>query len=480
MLLLLPILSASLGILAFLPINLWFLGFFFLVPLFIFFLKEEKFWRLILGTFIFRFILALGTVYFTLEPLTWIHSIGIFLGLPISIFLLKRGAKRVLSIVNSQWLIVLSLPFLWTFFDHLQAQYSFLPTYIITAGNIFGSSPFLGLSAIGGLILLTFFAVLINTLIAKIILNTEKRKINFIIIAIIIIMIFGSWQISKFQLHKNSTEYNALKNSLKIASISTNEKFNQQDFKQIKSTLLKSEKVDLLIFPEDIFNETVKIGAGGSQTWFKMKNLSKKLETNLASTFDTIQDQARYNSTVLFNKKGEMSDIYHKNRLTFIGEYWPFGNWRPFYFYWIKKNNPRIQDYVVFNPQNAYSRGDKKLLTLHINSLLSYPHRPASVQFASLICLEIHYPNDLKKYKKMGAQFIINPTSNRWVGLGLNHFLHLTNNLRKIEAVWLKVPIILSGVKDYAGIIMPNGKTNLIKFENENKNYGIFIGKINF
>ena len=99
---------------------------------------------------------------------------------------------------------------------------------------------------------------------------------------------------------------------------------------------------------------------------------------------------------------------------------------------------------------------------------------------ASLICLEIHYLRDLKNYKKMGAQLFVNPTSNRWLDLGLYHFLYLTNNLRKIESVWLKTPIILSGVKDYAGIITPDGKIQSVNFENKNnaKNYEIFIGEI--
>lgn len=101
----LPVLSAILGILAFLPFNWWFFGFFFLVPLFIFFLKEERLWQLMLGSFIFRLLLGLGTVYFTLEPLTWIFSIFIFLGLPISVFIIKRGLIRFLSlsIVNGHY-----------------------------------------------------------------------------------------------------------------------------------------------------------------------------------------------------------------------------------------------------------------------------------------------------------------------------------------------------------------------------------------
>ena len=431
---LLPFLSAILGIIAFLPFNFWPFSFIFLVPLFIFFLKEENFWRLILGVFIFRFIFLLGTVYYTLEPITWTASIFIFLGLPISIHIIKKIINYFSGRAIINYLLILLLPFLWTFFDHLTARYSFLPTYIITAGNTLGSSPFLGLATIGGLILMTFFVAGINALVAFFVL---KIKI--------------------------SVNYRLLKNSLKIAVVSLNRKFASKidlfdsDIYSLKKEL-EGKKTDLIIFPEDNDSWSLPL----------TQNLSKELNTNIAATFDTFQNKKRYNSTILLNKNGEIVDIYNKNRLTFIGEYWPLGSWRPFFFDWLKRINNNLENYAVFNPENPYSRGEKKLLAL------------ANIKFSSLICLETHYPNNLKKYKKMGAEFFINPSSNRWIDLGTRHFLYLNTNLRKIFSVWVETPIVISGVEDFAGIITPEGKTNLINYENQDKNYAVFFGEIRY
>lgn len=449
MTILFPVLSAVLGILAFLPHNLWFFGFIFLVPLFIFLIKEKRFWRLVLGAFIFRFIFGLGTAYYTLEPIFWFSSIGIFLGLPVAIYLLKRALKRFSSSLISHLLSLIPLPFLWTFFDHLEARFSLLPTYIVTAGNIFGSSPFLGLSAIGGLIFLTFFASTINILITAVILDFQKSGFRKIAVIVIVIALITGWQISNHQLQKNAADYNELKNSLKIAVISTDENFNWLSFNKIKEEL-KNKKIDLVVFPEDIFNNVIN-----SEKVYQ--NLAKELDVNLTATFNIMKDNKKYNSSALFNNKGEFIDARAKNRLTFAGEYWPFGEWRPFFFDWLAKNKPEIKNYAVFDPQSQYSRGEKKLLTL----------------FASPICSEIQYQNDLKEYKKMGAKFIINPASNRWIEIGTKHFLYLNNNLRKIEAVWLKLPIISSGVKDFAGVILPDGKT-------EFADNGIFFGEIKY
>ena len=467
---LLPVLSAILGILAFLPFDFfWLLGFIFLVPLFIFFLKENRFWRLIGGSFIFRLIFASGVVYFIFEPLNWLSSILIFLGLPVFVYFVKKFLNRFNnSLILNSYFLILSLPFLWTIFDHFQARYSFMPTYLMASGNIFGSSPFLGLAGIGGLILLTFFAALINILVALIVINLkpERKPLSPKAILVVTVIITVIVQLlSYFQLQKNPVIYDNLKNSLKIAVVSTNEKFALKDLEEIKRELI-GQKIDVLIFPEDAFNDSKNLSPKIFQ------DLAKELNTDLTAAFDTIQDGKKYNSTVLFNKGGEIVDIYNKNRLTFMGEYWPFKNWTPFYLKWFIRDNPEIQNYAVFKPQSQYSRGEKKLLAIE------RANNKETILFASLICLEIHYPGDLKEYKKMGAQFIINPTSNRWIDLGTKHFLYLTNNLRQIEAVWLKIPIISSGVKESAGIIKPDGTIDLVDYEERNKNYRVFTGEI--
>ena len=315
-----PFLSAILGILAFLPLggepaepfNLWFLGFIFLVPLFIFFIKEEKLWRLVLGTFIFRITFALGITYFTLEPIFWLTSIGIFLGLPISVYFVKKFLNRFNNpLILNSYFLPLSLPFLWTFWDLTEAKFSLMPAYIATAGNIFGSSPFLGLAGVGGIAVLTFFAALINVLIVIFILINKPKNSKFYILNsfIIILLVFAGWQISKFQLQKNSLIYDNLKNSVKIASVSINENFKENDLNKIKADLI-GKKFDLVVFPEDILNHSLINDNSQSQTTAIASSFAKELKTNLAATFGTVQSSAgltkKYNSSVLFNEKGEV------------------------------------------------------------------------------------------------------------------------------------------------------------------------------
>jgi len=503
----LPIFSAILGILAFFPFNFSYIfGFVFLAPLFIFIFQEKKFWRLILGIFIFKIILSTVTLYFAFEPYGFLLSIFVFLGLAIAVFLIKRLLSRFAkpSIVNSQWSIVLLLPFLWIFFENLQAGYSFLPVYLGTVGNIFGNSPFLGLAAVAGLNTLSFFAVLINILIALAIFNFKKLsyKSNFAVIVIVIIIVAAGWQISQIKLQQNSNFYGNRPNALKVGLISNNEKFDEEflifksdiftdEEKELASLMideklnllradLRDKKLDLLILPEDMIDIEVwndadkeaqeKFGISNAGILIKAyRNLAKELNTYLVATLTTIQDNKRYNSTLLFNSEGELVDIYSKSHLTIGGEYWPFDNWRPFYYDWLKKIMPKLDtENAIFNPAYQYTPGNKKLL------------KNENLSFASLICIEVHYPYEVKAFKNLGAQFISHTSSNRWIAIGLKNYLYLTDNLRKIEAVWLRIPILINGRYEKAGIITPAGKINVIDFESPSKNYGLFTGEIKY
>jgi len=279
---LLPFLSAILGITAFLPVNFYPAGFVFLVPLFVFFTREEKFWQLIFGALIFKFVFFLGTIYFTLEPLAWGSGLLIFAGLPVLVWLIKKSIKQ-------PYAILILLPFLWTFFDILHARYFLLPTYGIAAGNALGSSPFLGLANFGGIVSLTFFAAIINILVAMIIIKFFKTK--FVPIAIIFIFILLGWQISDFELKKNLSDYNGLPNSLKLATVSVGEKFSAGQFDSLKKELAAAH-ADLVVFPEDI------IDSPAGKSFSLAQNTAKELKINLLAVFDTTRGGARYGTMV--------------------------------------------------------------------------------------------------------------------------------------------------------------------------------------
>jgi len=485
----LPIISAILGILAcFYAFNLSFLGLLFLIPLFIFYIKENKLKNLIWGTLIFRILWGAGVAFSLFDPILFTLESVVILGLPVCIYFIKKSARKSSKSCNDSKvpiILLISLPFLWTFWEYLQARFNLIPSFILTSGNILGSSNFLGLAALGGYPLLIFFCALTNILGTVLALNFKrfnpKWRLNLCVLIALITLVFSVGQVSKIQLQKNALAYQAHKNILKVVAVSNNEYFD----KKLQTNLLQNhwggidipsqiqteidrllkpleedlshKEIDLLILPEHFIDlksiENVLKIESGKELKKAYQRLAQKLKTNLAVVFANYQEGKRYNSTFLFDEN-ELKEIHNKRHLTIKGEVFPLENGRPF-----------------------YVRG-KELKILKVKD----------VPFASAICLEIYYPNDMKKVKRLGAQFISCFISNRWADarLSLKEYLFLANNSKKITAVWLKMPIVSAGRNDYAGIYLPSGETQLINLSNlinsnkNDKNYAVFFGEIKY
>lgn len=495
-------LAAGLQIFSFPPLNWYWLSFIFAVPLLVFLNKERRLIFLLAGFFVYRILAGLGIVYFVFDPLMFIASALIFIGLPLSFYFIYKINKE---------LAFISLLILWPFFDYLEAYYTALPNFVMVAGNSLGQSPFLGLASFGGLIGLTVFVIFVNLLVffgffypAKngisngIYKKFDKKRFILALIILAAVLLL-SWRTSNFFLDKNKNEYFLRQNTKKIALISDDgyldnvfKKKNFDSLNQLRRSIklvtndlfnnLKNKEFDIIVLPEamiDInFDDSVdqeafsKFGIANNGILIaEYRKLAANLDKNLIAGITSVQNNKKYNTLLFFDKNGEVVDIFNKKFLTMSGEYWPFGDWRPFYFNsglkQISKSNPQIAErygeYAVFNKNNNFSRGKTKSIKID------------DVIFAPAICLEIHYPGEIKKRVKMGSDIILNTSSNMWLYGGINHYLNLTNNLRRIESVWLKTPLMVNGRKEPPALITPEGKIIGSDFKTTDKNYNIFI-----
>lgn len=451
----LPILSALLGIVAFLPLHLYPLGFLFLIPLFIFYKKEIRLWKLIAGSVVFRLLLLLGTVYYTLEPINWSLTLLLFLGLPLSLFLIKRyiGAQYI-------WI---AIPLLWTIFDHVEAHFSLVPTYIITAGNILGTSPFVGLARPFGIVALTVLIATINMLFAAAYDKNNPLLRRNILLATGMGIIIGTLIYSQIQLsqwHNSPTKTR----HVTIASVSTDKRFDLPDAYALERDLSRTN-ADLVVLPESLIDES---NGDDPMRWYQ--GIAKTLHTPVMATTRSERDGRRFISTIVMDPNGSISGAHDKTRLSFMGEYWPFGTWRPSFVDWLSQYDRGIKSYAVFNPDLPYAAGRQNVLTITTQG--------TTIRVASLICMEIQYPYDLIAYKRAGVQLIVTPTSNRWLGIGSSQFLYMTNNLRMIESVSTGIPIVTSGINDSAGIITPDGRMRMYSADTSGERYTIAISRL--
>lgn len=461
----LAIAAALFGIVALSPSNFYFVGFVFLVPFFYFLHKEKSFWKLVLGTFVFRLFFAIGSAYYTMEPLVWTASMCIFLGLPVVIFLLKISLGKL---HNASMIYV---PLAYLVFDLLQARYSYLPTYIITAGNIFGKSPFVGLAKYGGLFSLEFFVVVVNAFLLWVMINRRTflaRKKNAVLFVLsFIVLMLGAYFLSERNLGKNLEKILSYQNELKITTVSVENNFSIETLDDVMRRLSAVES-DLIVLPEEMFTKT------GNDP-FRREEISDIIKkygfksSYVAGTFHVKADGNRYNEFLIMDNKGDIFSRYDKNRLAIMGEYWPYA-WHPS-FYDFLKNDPVMKNYAIFNKNNSYKSGDFNLLGIR--------RKNQEIKFGALICLEGHYEDMIARYGESGAKFIVNPTSNRWISLGSRQYDHLVGNLYAIESVQSGLPIVVSAINGFAGVIFPDSDLQIGTWDDK-LGYAILTARVGY
>lgn len=445
----LVLISAAIGIAALLPFNLYFLSFVFLVPFFYFLHEEHRFWKLLLGVIIFRLVFMLGTVYYTLEPLVWLSSLAIFSLLAVIVFI----SGKLLG--GYPWAKVFFIFLGYLVADMLAAKYTLLPTYIMTAGNILGSSPFVGLAKYGGLVSLEICALLVNAFLTWFFLNRgrllEIKKETSIALAGLVVFFLGAYGLSRYFLMQSSTELASKKNHLRITAVSIKNNFSQTDLQRLVADLGKIQ-TDLIVLPEELFTKPENEPFSPEEAASIMGDFNAEAGY-IIGTFHTLKQGKNYNTAILADNGGEIIDQYDKNKLTILGEYWPF-TWRPS-IYDSLKNDPTTKNYAIVDPVGAYESGRSKVMRLKLGDV--------EVTFGALICLEGHHFDMLADRLNKGAKFIVSPNSNRWIAIGSNHFDYLIGNLYNTESIQSGLPMIVSSVNGFAGVFYPDSTRQIVK-----------------
>ncbi|MBI5079671.1 apolipoprotein N-acyltransferase, partial [Candidatus Wolfebacteria bacterium] len=478
--------SAFLIIFVFPPYGFYQLSFIFLIPYFIFLFKEDNIIRLFTGSFLFKIISWLCLTYFILEPLIYLWLAMIFLILPLAVIVFKKFITR------NHLLLVIMISFGYAIVDYLAVKYSLIPAFIVYVGNSLGDSPFLGLAKYGGLLGLGFFITLINGVFAFIYLeyfNSRHRLIykdkkSVVIFFCLVFLVVSGFFVSRMTLRKAAEEYFSKQRFFNVAIISVARDFDREFYhspsvlslaqlnlaKRIMTKKfnvleehLQGKDFDIIVFPEALFDSEIYNNADAKAlTDFNISNngiliaefsnLANRLKTPVMANLITVRDEKRYNTALVFNRNGEIEGLYDKNILAFGGEYWPFGNWRPFYYNSYRSRLPK--NLPVFNQKYNYTPGSTDKIFELSNG----------ARFGVLICLESHIPDRIKSLDRAGADFFVNSSSNNWIKLGLENYLALSMNLRRIMAVSAGKPLIISGRQDYAGVILPDGTIEVVDF----------------
>ncbi len=420
----LSIVSALLLILAFPNFEFWFLAWFALVPLFFAIEREkESVVKSFLVGWLFGLVFFFGTCWWlTFAPITyagipWLLTyffmfcaasvVGIFPAIFSALFsiLLKRFGSYA----------ILSAPFLWTFTEFLRIWLTGNNWNAIGYSQAFNYL-LLGFGSFGGVLLVSFILVAINSCYGVLFIIRTKNSSWFAIVLLLIIPLVAIFQNSPAPIQKKEEDIKA-----RIIAVQPNvpmngltlEKYQQllERHVQLAENALKQrttgkEQQTTIIFPESpmIF----QYGRDEDLQKFLRDFAVRNNASVLFNSAELTAEKRFLNSAVMIDEKGEKTAQYDKIHLLPFGEYIPFPE--P-----LASQMPAFVGNFQFG--NEYD-------------LLEFGAAKGGV----MICFESHFGELSREYARRGADVLIEMTNDGYLGNTAVLRQHLANSVfRAVE-----------------------------------------------
>lgn len=339
-------------------------------------------------------------------------------------------------------------PFLFAFcWTLLELSRYYILSFFPIANPAYTQAEFLSfiqLAEVGGIWILTFILILVNSLLFQIIFYKRYKKSILLIILFISIFSFGYFrqQSNFYNFDKKKAEN--IKIGIITSEIEQNKKWGAEQLqKNIDLTLRAASELkqsQLIIAPET--NITFDFMAAHSYRKDFLKKLASEFKTPLQ--FGSLSSKkgvkGRYNSSFLVSETGEINFRYDKNLLLYFGEIYPLERF--------------LNSFSPFN-FSSLNPGQKKTI-----------FKNGDLKWKTVICSEILYPSFVKQ-KTAEIDFIVNQTNEAWFNNSslLKNIMWQAAVLRAVEN---RVFVIKTGNRAHNGLIYPSGKYQKVNTE---KNY---------
>ncbi len=458
----LPIVSGFLIGTSYIPFPPWAL-FFALVPLWLFWSKEDSYKKIFISGWITQFILNLigfhWIAYTTVEfgRLPW--PVG---ALVLFIFCSLAHLYYPLAGVFWKWLClrfqvsrtvsILMLPFAFLLIERI---YPFLFYWHFGYPWLWASWPGVQLADWIGFFGLNLITLIINSLVLLFVLTRKPHQwINRPLFAAVILFIAVNI-LGWFNLGQIPEPDKKLKVLLVQGNIGNLEKIQAEvgeAFKQkIVDTFLRlTEKaleekgpVDLIIWPETAFPEVIFQGRIGYQRQRLIDFLKLHNTPLLTGTYYfNIENRKMFNSLMLL-READILGSYQKTHLLAYGEYLPLGDRFPK----LKALLPMVSD---------FGRGQGPSI-IHLDDLKIGPQ----------ICYEGLFDEFSTDLQMKGAQVFVNVTNDSWFGHPFEPYQHMYMTLAR--AIENRRPLIRVTNTGISTAILHNGE--VLKFSAHNQEW---------
>ncbi len=447
---LLCLLSGILLILSFPDLDLEFLAWFALVPLFYAIEGKEPYHSFKLG-FLTGLVSFLGILYWIIVAVHTYGKVpsilsGLILLLLVVYLSLFPGAFafliRFIQIRSGIQTISFS-PLLWVTLEYLR---SFLLTgfpWAYLGHTQYLNLPFIQIADITGVYGLSFVILLVNVVLFEVLRRWPKRTfpVKEAALSAVVLLLFLIYGYIKI----NHVDQEIIKSpSLKVGlvqgnidqSIKWDESFQLETLKIYRRLSLKvaEDKPDLIVWPETATPFFFQEAKEYQPIVFEIPE-----KTNAFLLFGTpfYEVERRrvdyYNSALLVSPSKELVGKYDKIHLVPFGEYVPLRN-------------------LLFFVESSIGEGIGNFKSGKKIVLLPLPQG----KFGVLICFEIIFPDLCRRFVKEGADFLVTITNDAWFGRTSAPYQHLsTATFRAIEN---RVFIARAANTGISAFIDPKGK----------------------
>ncbi len=477
---LLCLISAIILSLSFCSLQLSFLAWFGLIPLFFALenksIKESFFLAYICGVLFFVF-----SMYWLINvtPAGWIILSlyqGIYFGaFGISYGILSRQAMSIRKSVKFYYVFssakaYIIIPSMWVVLEYLRSRIGGGIGWNLLAYSQYEYLPIIQIADITGAFGVSFLIILVNfALFAGIRMSITCQKINkalfvkskltfkqeikthplfqvsFVLIIILSVLIYGNSKISAFNDYKEYA-YD-IKASVVQGNIMQLYKwdlaYRNYILSQYKQLTLKAAEAnpDIIIWPE-----TSLPGYPGKEKpimrYIQYLARDAKVPILIGAPVKALKGRreiADYNSALLLSKKGDIINQYNKLHLVIFGEFIPLSG----YFPWLYKIFPITGNFI---PGSEYT-----VFNLPISA-------KKEASFSALICFEDIFPGLVRRFVMHGADFMVNMTNDAWFGKTCALYQHAANSV--FRAVENRRPFIRSANTGFSCFIDRTGRAS--------------------
>ena len=349
-----------------------------------------------------------------------LQAVGIiFLGFYLLFMALAVG---LMALAPTGWPRVLVLPLLWTAFELARSSGFLGYPWLLVAHSQYRNLPLIQLAELGGVWLVSLVVLLVNALIAGLLLRIIERRYGFrrawlrerglrvgmlgLTVTIALAHLLGA-----VLLRAERPE----QGSVRIALIQQNSDPRKHDYRRTLDSLIRltdrglAADPDLVVWSETAFVPNLRRWSQEDPRRFQLARLVNEVldyQAGIDTWLLTGNDDYRrvmdedgaeirrdnFNAAVLFDDAGTRQDTYHKIRLVPFTEHFPYREQLP----WVYEMLQSV-DVTFWTP------GTERTIFRH-----------PKMDFATPICFEDVFPQELRRFADAGMEVIVNITNDYW------------------------------------------------------------------